>query len=157
MAEIKIIPLGTVSPFCTDKNNCPGYLIRYKDYNILLDCGNGISNYLNVPNDLENLNIIISHLHMDHYGDLGSIAYSSYIYNKLGYLNERIKVYIPEGDITDFDYIMDFENKENYLDIIPYKESLKIKVDDIKCSFSKNPHPINAYSIKLEHDNYKLV
>ena len=75
--ELKV--LGTVSPYCQQDKNCPGYLITTEDSKILLDCGNGITRNLNFPNDLNNLTIIISHLHRDHYGELFSIAYASYV------------------------------------------------------------------------------
>ena len=70
-----------------------GYLITNKQDKILLDCGNGISREMKMPDDLINLTIIISHLHKDHYGELLSLGYASYIYNKLGYLDKKINVY----------------------------------------------------------------
>ena len=54
--EIKV--LGTVSPYCKDDKNCPGYLVTNDQTKILLDCGNGITRNLKLPDDLENLNII---------------------------------------------------------------------------------------------------
>lgn len=100
--ELLITPLGTVSTYCYEDKNCPGFLVRYGENKILLDCGNGISKYLNFPDDLNNLTIIISHLHSDHYGELLSIAQTSFVFNKLGYLNKKIRVYIPEGDKAMF-------------------------------------------------------
>ena len=52
-------------------------LLQYNN-KILLDCGNGITRNLNFPEDLNNLTIIISHLHRDHYSDIFSIAYATY-------------------------------------------------------------------------------
>ncbi len=98
MGEMLITPLGTVSPYCKGSMNCPGFLVEYNQDKILLDCGNGITRYLNLIKDLNNLTIIISHLHKDHYGDLLSIAQSSYVLKRLGYLQNKIKVYIPKGD-----------------------------------------------------------
>ena len=60
---MKLRVLGSVSPYAKGKNNCPGYLIDEKETKILLDCGSGITRELNLPKDLENLTIIISHLH----------------------------------------------------------------------------------------------
>lgn len=60
--ELIITPLGTVSTYCYEGKKCPGFLVQYGDNKILLDCGNGISEYMNLPNDLNNLVIIISHL-----------------------------------------------------------------------------------------------
>ena len=177
--DLFIVPLGTVSTFCYEGKKCPGFLVQYGENRILLDCGNGISEYLDLPNDLNNLSIIISHLHPDHYGELLSIAQTSYVFNRLGYLNERIKVYIPEGDkmevtedykdtdgwaasriieknLIDFDYLLSLE-KESHLEFIPYKQKDKLNIDDLQISFARNPHPLITYSTKLETDGIKLV
>lgn len=171
--ELIITPLGTVSTYCFEDKNCPGFKVQYKENKILLDCGNGISKYMSFPNDLNNLTIIISHLHKDHYGELLSIAQTSYVLNRLGYLNERIKVYIPKGDkiktidgscasriieknLIDFDYLLSLE-KESYLKFIPYKEKDKLIVDDLHISFKRNPHPLITYSTKIETEGIKLV
>lgn len=177
--NIIVTPLGTVSPYCKNNLNCPGFLIQYKDNKILLDCGNGITNLLNFPDDLNNLTIIISHLHPDHYGDLLSIAQTSYVFNRLGYVNEKIKVYIPEGDkinvsedykdtdgwamsrrveknLIDFDYLLGLE-KTSYLEFVPYKKNDKINYDELIISFQKNPHQLTTYSTKLETEGIKVV
>lgn len=177
--ELIITPLGTVSTYCYDGKKCPGFLLQYGENKILLDCGNGISEYMNLPDDLNNLIIIISHLHSDHYGELLSIAQTSYVFNRLGYLNERIKVYIPEGDkikitenyedadgwaanrtveknLLDFDYLLSLE-KESYLEFIPYKQTDKLNIDDLQITFARNPHPLITYSTKVETEGIKFV
>lgn len=177
--ELIITPLGTVSTYCYKGKKCPGFLVQYGKNKILLDCGNGICENLNLPNDFDNLTIIISHLHSDHYGELLSIAQTSYVFNKLGYLNKRIKVFIPEGDyvqitegyeddngwgasrlieknLIDFDYLLNLE-KESYLEFIPYKQKDKLNIEDLQISFARNPHPLITYSTKLEIDGIKLV
>lgn len=177
--DLIITPLGTVSTYCYEGKKCPGFLVQYGENKILLDCGNGICENLNLPNDFDNLTIIISHLHSDHYGELLSIAQTSYVFNKLGYLNKRIKVFIPEGDyvqitegykddngcgasrlikknLIDFDYLLNLE-KESYLEFIPYKQKDKLNIEDLQISFARNPHPLITYSTKLEIDGIKLV
>lgn len=177
--EIIITPLGTVSTYCCEGKKCPGFLVQYGENRILLDCGNGISEYLNFPKDLNKLTIIISHLHPDHYGELLSIAQTSYVLSRLGYLNERIKVYIPKEDkikvvednqdrddwaeskiteknLIDFDYLLSLE-KESYLQFMPYREKDKINLGDLQISFARNPHPLITYSTKLETEGIKIV
>ena len=100
MSKVVIIPLGTISPYTKNDMNCPGYLIKYNNKKILLDCGNGITRLLSFPNDLENLNVIITHYHKDHFGDLGALQYASYVYHNLGLLSDKIKIYIPENDFA---------------------------------------------------------
>lgn len=70
MSKIIITPLGTISPYTKGNMNCPGFLVEYNSKKILLDCGNGITRLLNFPNDLKDLNVIITHYHKDHFGDL---------------------------------------------------------------------------------------
>lgn len=176
----KVTPLGTVSPFCYDKCNCPGYLVEYGEHKVLLDCGNGITRLLKIPEDLNNLIIIISHLHKDHYGDILSLGYASYIAHNLGYLKDRIKVYIPEPDLysgsvwcydvfgnnkqfldgkvplTDYQFLMNFGD-EQYLEFIIYDSSTELIYDDMKITFRNNPHQIKSHSIKIDNNSYSLV
>jgi len=185
MDEIIVTPLGTVSPYPKDNKNCPGFLIEYNKHKVLLDSGEGVSRLLNLPNDLENLIIIISHLHKDHYSGLAGIAYASYVYKNLGYINDRIKVYIPGGDLPkntdsyyyddgwgnqirvekkleDFEYLMNYGD-ENNLEFITYENKecynrmYTINHGNIEISFCKNPHDLNTYSTKIEAGDFKIV
>lgn len=177
--KIVVTPLGTVSTYCTSTSNCPGFLVKYGNHKILLDCGNGISRFLNIPDDLKNLTIIISHLHSDHYGELLSLAQTSLVLKRLGYIDEKIKVYIPKEEkknvkeyyvgedgwgtdrlvqknSIDYEYVMNLE-KYSYFEIIPYDSSDKLKFDELNVNFAKNIHDILTYSTKLETQNLKLV
>lgn len=175
--EIKV--LGTVSPYCSGTKNCPGFLITSGDTKILLDCGNGITREMDLTKDLENLTVIISHLHRDHYGDLLSLASASYVYHNLGYLDEKVKVLLPPPNIykaseyyTDDDgwgasrtvdkEIIDYTFLNNlgelqYFDIETYNPYRKIKIGDLEISFALNPHDVNSYSIKVEDEKTSIV
>ena len=175
--EIKV--LGTVSPYCKGAKNCPGYLVTNGQTKILLDCGNGITRNLKLPDDLENLNIIISHLHKDHYGDLLSLGYATYVFHNLGYLQNKVKVYLPEPDIyqvseaytdedgwgasrlvkkalIDYQFLPEF-GEEQFFEFIPYNERTKLDIDGLQINFSKNPHPINTYSTKIVDKDKSFV
>lgn len=152
-----VYPLGTISPYCKGYKNCPGFLIKNNNEKLLLDCGNGISRFLKMPNDLENLIIIISHLHKDHYGDLSSIAYASFVYKNLGILKNKIKVYIPNDFKTeDFNYLSNFGD-ENYFQFITYDSNSKFRHGEMRISFSSNPHQLLTHSIKVSTKNKSLV
>jgi len=152
---MKLKVLGSVSPYCKGKLNCPGYLIETNEKKILLDCGNGITSLMNFPEDLHNLTIIISHLHKDHYGDLLTLGYASFVYKKLGLLNEKIKVYIPNENSIDKEYLGNFD--EHFFEFIHYNEKTIIKEQDTKITFKKNPHPVLTFSIKVENNDKSLV
>ena len=147
---IEVIPLGTVSPYCKDEKNCPGFLIKCNDYNLLLDCGNGISRYLEFPNILNNLYIFITHLHKDHYGDLSTIEYASYVYNKIGLLDKKIQIYTPKSNAVC--------KNINYCDYYNINENTLVKLGDLNISFHNNgSHDIESYMIKLEDSENKIV
>jgi len=150
---MKLKVLGSVSPYQKGRNNCPGYLIEKNNKKILLDCGNGITRELRLPDDLHNLTIIISHLHRDHYGDLLTIGYATYVYQKLGILKERVKVYIPNDDGLDRMYLENMN--EHFFEFISYDQNTTIE-DEVKISFRRNPHPVTTFSIKVE-DNKKVL
>lgn len=177
--ELKI--LGTVSPKCYNDKNCPGYLLSKGNKKLLLDCGNGSTKYINSIEELSDIIIIISHLHRDHWGDLLSLSYDSYVLHNLGLLKERVKVYIPEPDfeekitsividqltglpipiitqqaIADYEFLLNL-GEEQFLEFITYNEQTKLKIDDMEIDFSKNPHQIKAYSIRVKDQESTLV
>lgn len=155
--EITIKQLGSVSPYTKGDTNCPGFLIEYGDTKILLDCGNGITRLLKFPDVLDNLHIIISHYHKDHFGDLGAIQYASYVYHNLGLLNNKIKIYLPKNDFaSNKDSILC--NSESYAEYIDIQDGDFINIDDLKVSFSDNKsHTIESFMVKLENEYASVV
>lgn len=160
---MKVKILGSVSPYCKGSLNCPGYLVNSGDEKILLDCGPGITRNMSLPNDLNNLNIIISHLHKDHYGDLLSLGYASYVFHNLGILNKRIKVFIPKNNfdknediIGDYLFLANFGD-EHFFEFIPYNENTKLIIGNMNVIFSKNPHQLYTLSTKIVDNDKSIV
>lgn len=148
--------LGSVSPYPNLNSNCIGYLIKDENHKILLDCGNGITKLMKFPETLENLTIIISHLHKDHYSDLSAIAYASYVYHNLGLLDNRVKVYIPnDNSLADYKYLMNYGN-ENYMDFYVYDENSCISINDINVKFYQTQHSIKTYAMNVIKRDLKI-
>ncbi len=157
MSKIIITPLGTVSPYTKENMNCPGFLVEYNDKKILLDCGNGITRLLNLPEDLIDLSVIITHFHKDHFGDLGSLQYASYVYHNLGLLDEKLKIYLPKNDI-DFNKTSIISNNESYSNYYDINNSYSFHIDDLNITFEdNNSHTIESYMVKLQNNNFKIV
>lgn len=157
MSKIEVIPLGTVSPYPKENMNCPGFLIKYNNKNVLLDCGNGITRLLKLPKDLENLNVIITHYHKDHFGDIGALQYASYVYHNLGILNSKIKIYLPENDIN-FSKQMIISSPESYAEYFDINDNFSFSVDDLNVSFKdNNSHSIESFIVKLQNKDFKIV
>ena len=157
MSKIIITPLGTISPYPKGNMNCPGFLVEYNNKKILLDCGNGITRLLTLPEDLKNLSIIITHFHKDHFGDLGALQYASYVYHNLGLLDKKIKVYLPKNDIA-FNKVSIISNNESYSDYYDINNSYSFFIDDLNITFEdNNSHTIESYMVKLQNKDFKIV
>ena len=151
--RVIITPLGTISPYCKGKRNCPGFLVNYKGQRILLDIGNGITRYLNFPTDLKNLHAFVTHGHIDHYGDSGLVQYASYVNHKMGLLDEEVNFYLPEEIYSEVASLPEAHAKYTLIrnDAVYIIDDLKITVHDNKS------HTIPAFMIKVESDWFKIV
>lgn len=151
MDDFSVIPLGTVSPYCKGNKNCPGFLVQNGNCKLLLDCGPGILKNFDYTKDLNNLVIIISHLHHDHYAGLLELAYGSYVHHRLGNLKNKIKVFIPEEEEKTKDvYNLLNHMAENYLEFTTYSDRTKFNYGNMNISFLLNPHNIKTYSTKVK-------
>ncbi len=157
MNEIKITPLGTISPYTKGNMNCPGFLIEYNNEKLLLDCGNGITRLLNFPEVLENLNIIITHYHKDHFGDIGAIQYASYVYHNLGMLDDKIKIYLPKNDFG-FNKKSIISNNESYAEYYNITDSYNFLINDLNVTFEDNKsHTIESFMVRLQNEKFKII
>ena len=172
--------LGSVAPYCKNGKSCLGYLIKEKEEKILLDCGNGITNYLNMEEDLENMTIIISHFHPDHYGDLSSIGEAIDLFLKFGFLNKRVKLYLPKVENSLIRHLGNTQfsvekNKEEYekermnqryvesiayhhsFDVEEYDRGTKLQIGDMNIRFYQTLHPANTYAVRIESPTGKFA
>ena len=98
---------------CYYIRNISKRVYTYINWNVLI-----ISSLLNFPDDLNNLTIIISHYHKDHYADLFAIKYAVLCYENLGLLKSNVNVYLPKIDKNEecfLDYNLKHKGKQNRL------------------------------------------
>lgn len=153
--SIRITALGTQSPFADVNGACPSYLININNTQILLDCGSGSHRFFNFDN-LNNLSIIISHLHRDHYNDLYNYMYSAYSLHNLKLIKDKINIYIPSRPaLINKDLKTE---KLTYSNIINYSAKSKLSIGDAKIEFLKVDHAdFPCYAIKLSAYGKTLV
>lgn len=153
---MKIKVLGSTSPYSTNDRNGIGYLIESNNYRIMLDAGSGISKNLDMNKDLENLTIIISHLHRDHYAELLPLSYATYIMSKNNLLKNKIKVYIPDDiDSIDKAYVLSLE-EDSYFEMIEYSKEDILSVGSMKVEFTESLHGVKTYSIKVSENDKSI-
>lgn len=144
---MKLKVLGTQSPYSTNGHHCPGFLIKEDEYKIMLDCGSGTHSLLNMPNDLKNLNIILTHLHEDHYNDIGILQYAAFTNHNLKQIDKEINVWLPYSPSDKYLKIVDEENSYTVYNGI--NENLVVTIGNMNISFLKTVHPIETYAVKI--------
>lgn len=152
---MKLKVLGTQSPYNTIGHNCPGFLITDGETKIMLDCGSGSHSLLNFPNDLNNLSIIISHLHRDHYNDIYNMQYSSFVFHNQKRIERAVDIYLPSSPENIYqDIIGETNSFSNYSAI---DEKSNISIGNIDISFCQTDHPVETYAVKLSNGDRTIV
>ena len=172
MSELSLKILGSVSPYPKDNKNCPGYLIKYDNQNILFDCGNGCTRLLNMQEDLKKLKIFITHLHPDHIGDLTSLLQVIRVYKRHGIDLGNIELYMPEmlEDVYDYESDEDgwykysvgkkpspeyayLKRYAKYAGVEPNKLKSKMEINNGLVEVKGTIHDIESYALKLTTPN----
>ncbi len=152
---MKLKVLGTQSPYNTEGHNCPGFFIQDGNNKILLDCGSGSHSLLNYPIDLQNLFVIISHLHRDHYNDIYNLQYSSFVFHNQKRIENPIDIYLPS---TPDRIVNDIKGETNaYANYHAIYGKTKLKIGKIDISFCKTDHPVETYAIRLDNSGKSIV
>lgn len=147
--------LGTQSPYNTNGHNSPGFLIEEGNMRILLDCGSGSHSLLNLPDDLTNLNVILTHLHRDHYNDLFNLQYASFVFHKQKRIFDPIRVYMP---VTPTRILVDVVSETNaFASYYSINEKSNLQVGEMTVTFCKTEHPVETYAVKVTNGVSTIV
>ncbi|MGC9309924.1 MAG: ribonuclease Z [Candidatus Nanoarchaeia archaeon] len=151
MAEkIKLTFLGTGSAVPTKRKNHPSILLRYKDENILIDCGEGTQRQLRKArlNPCKITRILITHWHADHVLGLPGLI-QTLMLNEYG---KTLHIYGPKGTKKMMQlYLALFARKEK-ISIQIHEPTSKIDMSEfyIKTSKMKHDAPCLAYAFKIK-------
>lgn len=152
---MKLKILGTQSPYNTIGHNCPGFLITDEQIKLMLDCGSGSHSLLNFPNDLNNLSVILSHLHRDHYNDIYNLQYSSFVFHNQKRIERPIDIYMPA---TPEEIYKDIFNESNaFAKYSSIDEKTELNIGNFNISFCKTEHPVETYAIKVTNRERTIV
>lgn len=154
--KIELTVLGTQSPYAKEKNACPSFLLQYKNHKVLLDCGSGSHRFFPMQ-DMENLCIIISHFHRDHYNDIYNYLYSSYVYKNQKKLTTPIQLYLPNKPKSIYN---DIKNaKLSFSTCKKISKNQTFKFGDFIFEFIKIKHSnhIVSFATKIKTDNKTII
>lgn len=152
---MKLKILGTQSPYNTPGHNCPGFLIKDNNTNLMLDCGSGSHSLLNFPNDLQNLSIILTHLHRDHYNDIYNLQYSSLVFHNQKRIEKPLNIFLPSTPKSIHDDIL--EEPDAFAKYYDINQSSNLQIGNMKISFCPTDHPRETYAVKVQNGNRTIV
>ena len=155
-SAITLTILGTQSPYAKENNACPSFLLSNNQNNLLLDCGSGSHRFFYM-NKLNNLGIVISHLHRDHYNDLYNYMYSSLVMKNHNKLDKPISIYLPTQPTHIYEDIKN--EKLTFSDLIAIDDKEKYRYGCYEVEFLKTIHSadILSYAVKVITDNKVIV
>ena len=153
---LKVKVLGESSPYALSGHACPSYLVTCGDSQVLLDCGSGSHANYNFDN-LNGLNIVISHLHKDHFNDVFNYQYAALVKHNHGKMNESVKIYLPDYQSDIAKIIIDEESE--YCSCYGINEKSAFKAGCLSVSFMRVEHSksVTSYAVKIFNRNKKIV
>ena len=150
---MKLTILGASAAYQGPNNPCSGYLLQERNKNILIDCGSGILGNLQSHLDLRSVSdIIITHMHPDHFLDLIPYRYAlKYGYNNL---NTTLKLHLPPGGAEILDHVVSpfAESKTFFSEVFTISEFDTDKPSPLghfTVEFMAVRHYIPAYALSI--------
>ena len=152
--------VGTGSGKTSLKRFHSSFIISSLNYNLLVDCGDGISKAILIQNiDFNSIDsILISHFHADHYTGLPAVLTQMKLLSRKKELT--IFVHLSEKEFLE-DFIFHsylFNERMTFdLNIFPFSEENEIKVNnDFRFTTKKNSH-LNKYKTHNKENKLGLV
>jgi ribonuclease BN (tRNA processing enzyme) len=146
---------GSQASYSIEGRANPAYLITEDDTNILLDIGNGSLSHLFSVMDPAKLDaVIISHLHIDHFGDIFPLRLYLYFEKK-----KKIRLYLPAGGKEKLGGVLSEHGRDIFneaFDFIEIAEGV-YKEGGISVEFKKVRHLEPTFGIKLTGDGKTIV
>lgn len=150
---MKLTILGTSAAYQEQNNACSGYLLQGENKNILIDCGSGVLGNLQSHLDLRSVSdIIITHMHPDHFFDL--VPYRYALRYGLNNLNTPPKLYLPPGGIEILKRVVSpfAESASSFFDVFQVSEfhpKKPLHLGHFTVEFVAVQHYILAYALSV--------
>ena len=153
--EVTILGTGAACPGPGEA--CSGFLVREDGSSLLVDCGTGIVGVLQKHVQLESVaNIVISHMHADHFFDLIPYRYALRYWIKSA-TKGRPRLHLPPGGIKQITEVVSvFAETDRFFfevfDISEYDAKVPLRAGPLTLTFAAAKHYIPTHSISLASD-----
>lgn len=155
---MKLTVLGACGTYPRPGGATNGFLVREGDTDLVLELGNGCLSNLAKGADPAALGaVIITHMHIDHFGDLYPLFYA------LRFDPEEpwgLRLIMPRGGLEFMGRILGEDSRE-YLPRVFAAEDIDTgrdyAVGDMRIRFFPTRHPVEGYSVRLEGAGWSMA
>ena len=152
---MRLTVLGASGTYPRPGGATNGFLIQEKGINLVLDLGNGCLSNLLKQVDIAGLDaVVITHMHIDHFGDLYPLFYA------LRFDPDEpwgLRTIMPAGGLELMGRILGEDSRE-YLPRVfacePMTAGREYGVGDMSLRFFPARHPVEGYSVRLRGEGW---
>ncbi|WP_287153779.1 MBL fold metallo-hydrolase [Candidatus Solincola tengchongensis] len=150
--------LGASGTYPRPGGACNGFLIQEGGYSLVIELGNGCLSNLLREVELTAIDaVVVTHMHIDHFGDLYPLYYALRFHPLRPW---GLRLILPEGGLELLGCILGREARE-YLPIVFREERLQEGVDyevgGIRLRAFPTRHPVEGYALRVEGDGWALA
>ncbi|MBC7248121.1 MAG: MBL fold metallo-hydrolase [Actinobacteria bacterium] len=150
--------LGASGTYPRPGGACNGFLVRDGDAKLVVDLGNGcLSNLLQLVDITELDAVLITHMHVDHFGDLYPLYYA------LRFHPDRpwgLRLILPRGGLSLMGCLLGDDARE-FLPRVFREEELRTgetyRVGGIAVRAYPTRHLVEGYSVRLEGKGWSMA
>lgn len=145
---MKLIVLGNYGTFPGKDGACSGFLLQDKNFNVLIDAGNGTMGRLQRYIRIEDLDaIILSHLHYDHTSDIYVLRYAVETKFALKTMQKLINVYAPGSPEDEMNRLLNY----NVFNVSAISENMAVNINNAEIRFFRMKHSIETYGVRVKY------
>jgi ribonuclease BN (tRNA processing enzyme) len=150
--------LGSCGTYPRPGGACNGFLVQEDGVGFVLDFGNGcMSNLLKVMDFTALDAVVITHMHIDHFGDLYPLFYALRFHTEEPW---GLRLLVPRGGLGMMGRLLGEDSRE-YLPRVfaeePMAPGRPYRIGEIELTFHPTRHPVEGYCVRLEGRNWKMA
>ena len=167
---MRVTVLGKSPSWQDAAGACSGYLVQHDALTLLLDCGNGVFSKLRSAIDYTSIGeVVISHLHADHFLDLIPFSYALANAARVGRLGDgaggdqarRPTLHVPAGGRAVLRRIVGSWGSEELVDdafaIAEYGPDDELQLGALHVRFREDPHFVRSHAVELSSESARFV
>ncbi len=155
---MRLTVLGASGTYPRPGGACNGFLLQEGNTLLVVDLGNGcLSNLLRLVDFTELDAVLITHMHVDHFGDLYPLYYALRFHPDKPW---GLRLILPQGGLAQMGCLLG-DDARDFLPRVFREEQLRegktYRVGDIAVRAFPTRHFVEGYSVRLEGEGWSMA